>query len=75
VIFVPAAYRGHSLSVFTQSGKGASNIAFRQDGEIQVLTQEGFHRSPAVSADGQVIAWVGVDDSDSSRNVIYKFER
>ena len=64
-----------SLLVFTQSGKGASNIALRQEGEIQVLTQEGFHRSPTVSADGQVIAWVGVDDSDSGRNVIYKFER
>jgi Tol biopolymer transport system component len=64
-----------SVLVFSQSGNGVSSIVVRDSEGSQPLTEGGFHRSPAVSADGRVVAWVGVDDKDSSHNVIYKFER
>ena len=71
----PALTADGSMLAYSRSDGEHSTIILRTDGENLPLTVEGQSGWPALSADGKVVAWKAVDPEDSSRSVIYKFER
>jgi Tol biopolymer transport system component len=71
----PALSADGSVLAYGVAKNDTTTIMLRDHGETIDLTNGGFSAWPSLSADGQVIAWAGIDPADPGQRVIYKLER